>query len=63
MVKEDVSFLAAGLILITGMSDLLINFLALEPRKFKSKFSSFFFLKNFNMHCNLKGKGKPDFKP
>ena len=40
MVKEDVSFLAAGLILITGISDLLINFLALEPRKFKSKFSS-----------------------
>ena len=40
MVKEDVSFLAAGLILITGISDLLINFLALEPKKFKSKLSS-----------------------
>ena len=40
MVKEDVSFLAASLILITGIFDLLINFLALEPRKFKSKLSS-----------------------
>ena len=40
MVKEDMSFLAAGLILITGISDLLINFLALEPKKFKSKLSS-----------------------
>ena len=38
--KEEVSFFAVGLILITGISDLLINFLALDPRKFKSKFSS-----------------------
>jgi hypothetical protein len=29
----------------------------------KDDFSSFFFLKNFNMHRILKGKGKPDFKP
>ena len=40
IVKEVVTFLIDGLILITGISDLLINFLAFDPKKFKSKLSS-----------------------